>query len=237
MPLRHFPYKNPTFGTVKSPRTSSHWKQSVYYWWYEYLKRNDSYRRECVNGGKGKHAKLYDHFGNVHASNFKTWWTTKDRGAMLFAESPKPSIQVVARELLQTLDIDADQHLVLIVPLNLPIKHLVKRFREVMSKHHKGKRGRRYISSSQAMYQAKGKVDVKFLQIALAVWDCRKANPDKQLWAIGEEIGVAKKHRILEKDTVATKRDKKNILAATTSRYFKKADKMINKVVEGVFPH
>lgn len=50
------------------------WKCSVYYYWWEYLRRNTAYRVTCENGGQGEHAELFEWFGNVHATDFHTWW-------------------------------------------------------------------------------------------------------------------------------------------------------------------
>ena len=56
------------------------YKASVYYWWYEYLRRSDVYRKCCERGGKGKLAWLYEDFGNVFAEAntekeaFRVWW-------------------------------------------------------------------------------------------------------------------------------------------------------------------
>ena len=48
-------------------RAAEPWQCSVYYFWWEYLRRNIGYKRCCEQGGKGKYALLYSDFGNVHA--------------------------------------------------------------------------------------------------------------------------------------------------------------------------
>src|SRR5262249_16591704 len=82
---RNFPYQSPTFGTKKHPKSG---KDSVYYWWWEYLRRNPQYRKTCESGGLGPLADLYKDFGDVRNDNFKAWWKENDRGAMLFARPP-----------------------------------------------------------------------------------------------------------------------------------------------------
>lgn len=238
MALRHFPYQHPTFGTAKNPKTPSHWKVSVYYWWFEYLRRNEDYRKTCAAGGKGKCAKVYEHFGDVMSADFKQWWTTDDRGATLFAEPPTPSIRVIPPEKVIESGFQRENTLVLEVPLDLPINFLVKNFREVVSKRHEGKRGKRQNLSSRALYQAKGKVDVGFLEVALMVWDAKTDEPKKPLWKIADEFGIAGvKNRIKPTDSPSEVTDKKNVLAATASRYYRKASEMIMRTGEGKFPH
>jgi hypothetical protein len=237
MALRHFPYKHPTFGTSKNPKTSSHWKVSVYYWWYEYLKRNEDYRKTCAQNGKGKCAKLFEDFGDVSKLEFKQWWTENDRGAVLFAEQPTSSIRVLMPDVVNQGVFLKENTLVLEVPLNLPMSFLVKDFRKVVSKRHAGKRGKKHIRASKILFQATGKVDVAFLEIALMVLDAKKATPKKPFWQIAQDLQLGGVNRIAANDTPAAITDKKNVLAATASRYYRKANEMIKRAGEGRFPH
>jgi hypothetical protein len=51
------------------------WKCSVYYYWWEYLRRHEGYRVTCERVGKGPScAELYKSFGNVHDGDFHQWW-------------------------------------------------------------------------------------------------------------------------------------------------------------------
>lgn len=50
------------------------WKCSVYYYWWEYLRRHDGYRETCRLQGKGEYAELYRWFGDVHTVAFHDWW-------------------------------------------------------------------------------------------------------------------------------------------------------------------
>jgi hypothetical protein len=237
MALQHFPYRHPTFGTAKKPKTPSHWKVSVYYWWYEYLKRNEDYRLTCERNGKGKCSAVYQHFGDPSDKTFKEWWTENNRGAFLFAEPVTPPIWVVPPEMVEQGGFQRENTLILQVPLDLPINFLVKNFREVVSKRHTGKRGKRQNQSSRALYQAKGKIDVAFLEIALMVWDQKRADPKKPLWQVSQDLGIGGTNRLQPSDTTAMITDKKNVLAATASRYYRKATEMIKRTGEGKFPH
>lgn len=234
---QHFAFQHPTFGTDKRPLTPSHWQRSVYYWWFEYLRRNEDYRQTCENKGNGPCHRVYEDFGDIFAVNFKTWWRTGERGARLFAEPPARSIEIVT--VGTELKINNPEVLTLQVPLNLPITHLVQRFREVVSKYHDGKRGVRRSSKSQALYQVSGKVDVRFLQTALQVWDTRKMDQTRPLWKIANDLRLGSKVNLLKESEVGgktpTAKDKKNILAATASRYIRKAELLIREVGQGRF--
>jgi hypothetical protein len=235
MALRHFPFKHPTFGTKNFPKTSNHWRVSVYYWWYEYLRRNIDYKKTCNLQGKGgKCTKLYEQFGNVHEGDFKSWWTSDDRGAILFADPPTPNISVIKSVELHS-DFLSGKNIVLNVPLNLPVTFLVKNFRKILVKHHTGKRGHTQARMSTARFVPRGKVDVGFLEIALLVWDEKTANPKKPLWQIAQDVGIAGKHKLKSTDSPMESRDKRNVLAAMTSRYYKKACLMIEATSKGIF--
>lgn len=231
----HFPHPHPTFGTKKNPKPQTAWQRSVYYWWWEYLRRNENYKQTCQNGGKGKCATLYKDFGDVFATDFKTWWSEGDRGARLFAEPPTPSIQVIEEGIV--LKAAKDKTLVLEVPLNLPKNYLVKRFREILSKRHSGKKGNRVSVRTQAKYPiASGRIDVKFLEKALRVWDARQEDPNKTLWKLAIEQKLALAHTPRQSDSPKAGSDKRNNLSATTSRYLRMARLVIAGTGKGKFP-
>ena len=235
----HFAFTWPVFGTQANPKSLSFQERSVYYWWFQYLKRNDDYRKTCEKGGTGPCAALYKDFGDVHASDFKTWWDAN--GARLFGEAQTTSIEVLKGGVEDPSIHAGRKALLLSVPLDLPQAYLIKRFKDILSKHHDGERGKRHNAKSQALYPTGGKIDVGFLKIALQVWDMRKAEPDKQLWAIANDLklsrtGLLKPSDLVRKaDPEAT--DKKNLLGATASRYYRKAQRMIDDTAKGKFPN
>lgn len=79
---RNFPYAPPDYPGApfrarlpKPPYEGAEgWKCSVYYFWWEYLRRHEGYRETCQQGGEGEHAELYKWFGNVHDGDFHDWW-------------------------------------------------------------------------------------------------------------------------------------------------------------------
>ena len=236
MKSRHFPFAHPTFGTQSNPKSSSHWKKSVYYWWFEYLRRNEQYKLTCENNGSGDCEELFKLFWDVTSTDFKKWWTKDNRGVTLFAEPLKRSISLINSE-LNSPEISTDSSIILNIPLNITINQLVKDFRKIVSKHHANKKGIRNSNNSNAMFTPSLKVDVKFLEIALMVWDEKNNYPNKPFWQIGNEMKLNLKNIIRSNDPPPVLTDKKNILAATSSRYYKKATNMINLTGIGRFPN
>lgn len=232
---RHFQYKHPTFGTKSTPKPKSAWEGTVYYWWWNYLKRNEQYLQCCENAGAGKCSQLYKDFGDVRGNSFKDWWGKDGRGGHLFAEPrAEDSIRVLEKG-QEALDIS--ETFTVSIPLYLQKKIILKRFKELLDERHKGRRGYQLAKRSKARYQVKGQPNVPAIKQALEVYDFRKSNPGMKLWEIGNALPKFQmEHKIKASDTQSEKQDKKNVLAATVSRYLRRAQTSIERVVDGVFP-
>lgn len=232
---QHFQYKHPTFGTKGKPKPKSAWEETVYYWWWEYLRRNTDYLKCCESGGRGKLADLYKDFGDVRGDSFKDWWAKDARGANLFAEPPAEySIQVMEKG---QSAIDPAEVFVISIPLYLPKKLILRRFKELLDERHKGKRGHQLAKRSKARYQVKGQPNIPAIKQALEVYDFKKANPKMKLWEIGNAIPKLQMgNKIKAGDTESEIADKKNVLAATVSRYLRRAEESIQNTEKGMFP-
>lgn len=235
----HFPYKHPTFGTNKNPKPKSAWENSVYYWWWAYLRKNQEYLKCCNAGGKGKLSKLYEDFGDVRGDSFKAWWTDKtghklERGARLFA-------QARAEDSIRTLEegeaaVSSSQALTVSLPLNLPKKLLIRRFKEFLDVAHQGKRGKQLAKQGGGKYQFKGQPNIPALRLGLQVYEFREKNPQMKLWEIGNAMPrFQMAQKIKAGDTPSEIVDKKNVLAASVSRYLRRVSEAIERTVGGEF--
>lgn len=229
-----FAYKHPTFGKSKLEKSHERFKNSVYYLWWEFLRRSTAYKKCCISGGKGKLNKVYQDFGDVFASDFKIWWQSNQRGAFLFSEQLPPKMTLI--EVLPDVSV-ASQVLVIQVPLALPKRFLSAEFQKLLNAHHTGKRGRRNNASSTARYPVTGHIDTDALQKCLRVYDMKRANPKMRLWQVTQECKAIKREAfIVGGDTQGIITDKKLILANTASRLVKKAESIIKNVENGRFP-
>lgn len=229
----------PTFGSANRPKPPSSWQRSVYYWWWEYLRRNDAYKICCEKGGQGELAKLYADFGDVHAMDFKQWWTENNRGGTLFAEQ---AVEDRLRELKPDEAAalggwDKNDFMVVLVPLSQPKRHLSKRFTTLLKQRHEGARGKRMLTKTTAKYKLASQFTIESLKATLKAYDLRQADPKMPLWRVALEAGLAKtvqKERagsIYEPDA-----DQKNALNVAASRALKRAKAMIANTARGVFP-
>ena len=90
-------------------RDAEAWQCSVYYFWWEFLRRHEGYQDCCIRGGKGQCKKLYADFGNIHEhDDFWKWWAQKvddefysdlSRGERLFSEPEAGKIELAERSL------------------------------------------------------------------------------------------------------------------------------------------
>jgi hypothetical protein len=229
-----FAYKHPTFGRSKVEKSQERYKNSVYYLWWEFLRRSTAYKKCGASGGKGKLKNIYQDFDDVFTTDFKTWWQTNERGAYLFAEQLPPKMIVLDEMPDASI---SGQVLVLQVPLKLPKRLLMAEFQKLLNVHHSGKRGRRNNVSSSARYPVTGHIDTDALQKCLRVYDMKVANPKMRLWQVTQACKAIKRDAfIVDGDTQGIITNKKLILANTASRLIKKAETIIKNVESGRFP-
>jgi hypothetical protein len=231
----HFAFTHPTFGKTEVVKKSEPFKNTVYYYWYEFLKRNNEYRDCCIQGGSGAMAGLYEDFGNVLELDFKTWWQENDRGARLFAEAPIGSV----RQIRTAEDLDvSDGMLNVCLPLELPRRFLEKELRKLLDDYHNGARGVRTNKASTAKYPLDGHFDLDNLSKCLSLLDLKASQPALTLWQLAVKARIGKaEHR-----DQAPLRDSKacsysrSVLANTVKRHLNEAEAMVRNVGEGRFP-
>ena len=244
MYIRKKPYKprylhtEPQFLSRPSTREEAQWKDSVYYWWWRYLRASKSYERCCKLGGKrGVGRKIYKDFGDVFVSDFRTWWNENTRGESLFAEQPAP---LHLAELDDASQWDAgwtkDHVMVIAVPLFESRRRLQSKFAKLLQHRHEGQVGVPSKDRSRAVRKIYGKFTLLALKTTLAVYELRQANPKMTLADIGEKLRIMP---INMKDARDTKQEafiKRNRMSAAVGRYLSKAEALIYHAERGDFP-
>jgi hypothetical protein len=231
---RHFTFSHPLFRKERTHH-GVRWRESVYFLWWEFLRRHEGYRRECERGGGGKYAKLYADFGDVHRSDFRTWWRTGDRGARLFAEpATVPEVRVVyPHDLVELSDGWDERGMVLIaVPLAFPKRYAVRKIAKLIAR-------RVPFRKSRALYPVVTQVNHHSLETALRVYDLRTGRPEMTLWEIAEEVKLGR--RMTKEELNAPRGSPGRVsaqaaLAVAASRKFTMAKRIIEGVARGIFP-
>ena len=142
---------------------------SIYYLWFEYLKRSDKYKRACKNNGKGM-KKLYSDFGDVFSyegiDGFWRWWN--ERGQHLFGSTKRGDIvQFASADEV----VGFDNYKLIAIPTSLNATTLKKR----LSKFVDGiKNELKPIAQQSAKYSiSQKKVDVESLRSCLMAYDLK----------------------------------------------------------------
>lgn len=200
-----FVYAPPLKGARKSRRkapnppfaNAERWKWSVFYYWWEYLRRHEGYRQTCEAGGIGSYAKLYADFGDVHSGDFWSWWVKHDH---LFAEPKARQVKVIAHAELGQLQDDYDV-LYLRIPRENALKLTLKQVTRIV-KPKLIKRDRTKVAT-QARYKVATKPVLASLHMHLKVWDARRDNPDATLEELADIAEVSYNHKV-NGETLAT---------------------------------
>jgi len=146
--------------------------RSVYYYWWAFLRLNESYIECCKKGGKGQHAALYRDFGDVRnearpkiekdADHFKAWWV--ERGAFLFCEPQEfPMPQLIERP-VEGMNYGAN--LMISVPYSNELEETIHQIRMLLRpkfEEHYRNEG----DSSKALYRQADKCNLSALEYSL----------------------------------------------------------------------
>jgi len=245
---RHFSLPHPLFRKEKTP-TGIWWEKSVYHYWWLFLREHEGYRSACAKSDKGKYAKLFDDFGDVHITDFKSWFTKDGRGVRLFAEPAVPiKIVPLSPEDLKELPENFNEHLVLLaIDKSLALRVIMKRVRSAMKMAGAiRKRGQKTQYQSRARYPIATKVPNSALKKIYEIHKYYEQNPKMKLWEIGnryglsgpsmkpDELDAARSRKWSENKRELT--EKKNRLTVAARRYLKNAESIIEWVGKGKFP-
>jgi hypothetical protein len=199
-----FVYAPPLLGVRKSRRKapqpadqkSERWKWSVFYYWWEYLRRHEGYRQTCEAGGVGQFARLYADFGDVHSCDFWSWWKSHTH---LFAEPEAREAKPFEPADMQ--EDDQSEFIYIRIPRENPLKLTLKQVTRIV-KPKLVKRERNKIIT-QARYKVATKPLLVSLDMHLRVWDARRDNPDAthEEWA---DIAGVKVNEIVNNETLTT---------------------------------
>jgi hypothetical protein len=238
-----FVYAPPLKGTRPSKRNDLQppyrdappWECSVYYWWWEYLRRHEGYKKTCEKNGKGKYSKLYKDFGDVHATEFWEWWKKHPH---LFAEPKVRQVEVVEQ-------ISKDPTVLTVqIPLENKQSLSMRQLKRLLEPKLKLTKQRK--TESKALYPVATKPVLSSLYTHLKVWDAKHVNPGLDDVEIAD-IADVPIDRIVDgftadtvpKNTAAFERFQKVIRRRkqlAVQRHFRIASQYIENVGLGKFP-
>lgn len=168
-------------------RGAADWQCSHYYFWWEYLRRHEGYKKCCERGGKGAYAKLYVDFGDVHADEFLVWWEKKQS---LFV-APQPY-------LISTTD-PAYEHLPRSQQKYYVETAFDKRTLKTIKEFIDDRQNISYIkikTDAEPKYGIESKAPLRTLWEHLKVWDAKKANPALHEAELADIAGILVSERV-----------------------------------------
>jgi hypothetical protein len=198
-------------------RDAPFYMRSGYYYWWAFLRENEDYIACCERGGTGEYAELYNDFGDIREDDFFKWW--RKTGRELFCERDGEKIEV----LLSASDaIDKKDHVLMSIPIQKDMDHLVAEFKQLIKPLYKEKRKDDTIST--ARYPIHSRPVISSLYTRLKVYQAHKADTEGKLTL--NELGLLA-------GVVASDKEQR---AIATRKHLTAAQNIIRNVVLGRFP-
>jgi hypothetical protein len=215
---------NPPFKDAKP------WQRSVFYYWWEYLRRHEGYRKCCENGGKGQYSKLYRDFGDIHAVEFWTWW--KERGQYLFSEPVPLYVDRISVEDAGKL---SENQILVSVPLTQSMAVTTRQLKRLLLPLLKKQRIEK--KKSRAMYPVASKPILSALHQHLRIYDLHKANPKLPYHKIADLAGIIVETGYTKSPSDDSSADLKHLKTMAIGRHINIAKAYIENVALGKFPY
>jgi hypothetical protein len=237
-PVRQILYPHPPFSRDVNSNPSMNLEDSVYYWWWQYLKRSESYIKTCENNGDGPCASIYVCFDDVRGDDFEEWWYKDLRGGILFGEpaliASSLDVKVIKKQKMAEVD---SEELIVSIPLYLSKDLITERLSKILDKHHTGKRGKPK-KVSKAWFKVISEPRISTLKKDLQVYDFKQANPDMPHWEVAAKLrGLSgKQKRGLNDPDADIRADVRKELTAIISRCLKRVEQSIKNTEKGMFP-
>ena len=215
---------NPPFKGAKP------WQRSVFYYWWEYLRRHEGYRKCCENNGKGTYSKLYRDFGDIHAVEFWPWWTS--RGQYLFSEPVPLYVEKITIEAAKKL---SENQILVSVPLTQSMAVTTRQLKRVLLPLLKKQRIEK--KKSRAMYPVASKPILSALHQHLRIYDLHKANPKLPYHEIADLAGIIVETGYAKSAGDEDNADTKHLKTMVVGRHLTIAKAYIENVALGKFPY
>ena len=147
---------------------------SIYYLWFEYLKRSEKYKTACANNGKGM-AKLYKDFGNIFehegVEGFWSWWNEK--GQYLFGiEATQEIVEFDSADGV----VGYEDYKLIAIPKNITATTIKKRLNKLVDDMKSELKPTAEQKAKYSIFQTK--VDVESLKSCLMAYDLKQKGTD-----------------------------------------------------------
>jgi len=224
-------------------------RQSPYRWWFDYLQLSKDYWWVSQHNGKTLDAdlrKMWEHFGDIHNTNFVNWWIK--RGRELFSEEVSlPKVRKIDGD-KSNLSPNGQNYLVVEIPLNMTERTITRQVLALLREEP----NRKIERKSQAKLPLAKLIGIRkaVLNDAYDIWCLNQIvqNAKKPNSTLGkpfdimttQQIGIA--FRLVRScmpkptDSIDIERKKRNGMKVAVSRMIHRANALIANAEIGVFP-
>jgi len=243
---RHFFKGLPSFTRQDDALLARDAEQSVYYWWWKFLRLSSVYwyaRHTGFTPADPVVARAYEQAGDLSSKWFGTWW--ERTGREVFAEAKRPAaVRVVDLEALDSVEL-YEKSLIVEIPLTIRKATIVSQIKKILEQKVEGNarhpgRALNVLESSQATLKLHTKrFRLRTLEIEYFVLLYRLLFPKIEIWRIGDRLQIAPslKVRGIERGAFTSGSSPFDKLHSLTGRYLYKAERTLLNAERGSFPN
>jgi len=236
-PVRPFFKGLPKFVAATDELEAHEAEQSVYYWWWSFLRLSPVLwfaQQTGIKPTDPQVAKVCESFGDLRRLSFDRWW--RSTGRVIFAESKRPAkVQALALDQMGEHAFDPNK-LYVEVPLTIRQQTIVKQFKAILGNAHDG-RGLNLAAHSNAEFKLHTKrYRLRTIEAEYWVMLYRLLHPNIEVWRIGDRLQVAPQHRVRDGDGSILNASK-HALNSLTGRYLYKGRYSLLHAERGNFPN
>lgn len=162
-----FPHRHPLF-KKKETKRGVYFENSIYYFWFEFLKLNEKYVVACKNKGRGM-KKIFKDFGDIRSKTFKQWWNEKykgtTRGIYLFASTNPFNQLIKINSQNQYNQINHSDYTVIAVPNSIDKKYAIEQVRKLTKNNKKFNYQAKYKFKDKTFKIETLKKNLKYLKL------------------------------------------------------------------------
>ncbi|MDH6300132.1 hypothetical protein [Polynucleobacter sphagniphilus] len=232
-------YKEIPGGLRKGRSTADDWrkaKETMYYEWWRCLNASKEYLECCDKKGKNHElADTYALFGDVTIS-WANWWNKI--GKRIFSERRQyPKVRAIEQEeALKKLEVEAEDFLILDIPLNLRRVTILEQINKLLDEHHDGKNLDVRVQSTALVQLETTKLQHKTIPVLVDVAEILFRTPDIQLYQLAQRAKLAEIHlgrKVQETNSPEQEKQRRQMAA---SRYKEQAERLVYNAARLKFP-
>ena len=216
-------------------------EKTAYYWWWRFMQLSPVLWYAQKEGIKPVDNNIFATVGivgDLKERNFTKWW---DRtGKFVFAESKRPPKILVVKAGQMVGQNDNREGIILDIPLTISKATILKDFKEILTKHHKGRQLNVAEYGTASLRLHTKKYHLQALENEYWTLLYKLLFPSVEIWRIGDRLKISPSLRVRgieRKSLLPGAGNPFENLQSLTGRYLYKAKYMMLHAERGSFPN